>query len=70
MKTLFLEYTQRSTIAGLHYAFQPKQFLFGRLIWIVAIGILIFLGFWFSAQNYLQWKDKPVVTTITTTGNS
>jgi len=68
MKTLFLEYTQYSTIAGLHYAFQAKQLLFGRLFWIIAIGILTFLGFWFSAQSYNQWEEKPVMTTISSTG--
>jgi hypothetical protein len=68
MKTLFVEYTQVSTIAGLHYAFKAKQSLMGRVIWIIAVAILTFLGFWLSLQNYVQWKQDPVLTTITTTG--
>jgi hypothetical protein len=68
MKTLFVEYTQVSTIAGLHYAFKAKQSLMGRVIWIIAVAILTFLGFWLSLQNYVQWKKDPVLTTITTTG--
>jgi hypothetical protein len=70
MKTLFVEYTQVSTIAGLHYVFKSKQTLMGRVIWITSVTILTFLGFWFSLQNYLQWKETPVLTTITTTGFS
>jgi hypothetical protein len=68
MKNLFLEYTQTSTIAGLHYAFQPKQSIFGRLIWIITIAFLTFLGIWLSVQNYNQWKEDPVLTTISSTG--
>ena len=68
MKALFLEYGQTSSIAGLHYAFQPKQSIFGRLIWFNTILFLTFLGIWLSVQNYLQWEDSPVLTTITSTG--
>ena len=70
MKKLLVEYSQVSTIAGLHYAFQTKQSLMGRVIWISSVAILTFLGFWLSLQNYVQWKEAPVLTTITTTGLS
>jgi hypothetical protein len=68
MINLFLEYTENSTIAGLHYAFKPKQLLVVRLLWMAAIAILTFLGIWFSVQSYLDWNNKPVLTTITNTG--
>jgi len=68
MKSLLLEYTQNSTVAGLHYVFQPKQLLIVQLTWMVTIGILAFLGVWFSVQSYLDWNNKPVLTTITNAG--
>ena len=70
MKTLFVEYTQVSTIAGLHYAFKTKQSLMGRVVWMTSVAILTFLGFWLSLEYYVQWKESPVLTTITTTGFS
>jgi len=68
MRALLLEYGQSSTIAGLQYAFKPKQSFFGRLFWIFTVCILTLLGAWLSVENYLQWKDNPVLTTISTTG--
>jgi hypothetical protein len=68
MKTLFLEYGQTSTIAGLRYAFLPKQRFLGRIIWIITISILTLLGTWLSVKSYWDWKENPVLTTITTTG--
>ena len=59
---------QTSTVAGLHYAFKPNQTLAGRFIWFTVIIILAFLGFWLSLENYYQWKNEPVVTTISSTG--
>ena len=68
MKALLHNYLQTSTVAGLHYAFKPNQTLAGRFLWLNAIIILAFLGFWLSLQNYQQWKDGPVVTAISSTG--
>ena len=70
MQKLISSYTEKSTIAGLHYAFEPKQSLIGRTLWIVSIGILTCLGVYLSVQNYVQWMEEPVLTTITTTGNN
>jgi hypothetical protein len=69
MKALLIEYGQKSTIAGLHYAFKQKQSMIGRVIWMISLAILTFLGFWLSLKNYEQWKEEPVLTTITTTGS-
>jgi len=68
MKALFLEYGQNSTIAGLRYVFLPKQRFLVRIIWIIAVVILTLLGTWLSVKSYLEWKENPVLTTITTTG--
>ena len=70
MQNLLNSYTQTSTIAGLHYAFEPKQSLFGRITWFVSIAILTFLGAYLSLQNYAQWMEEPVLTTISSTGNT
>jgi hypothetical protein len=40
----------------------------GRFIWMTSLAILTFLGFWLSLKSYEQWKEEPVLTTITTTG--
>ena len=68
MKALLQNYLQTSTVAGLHYAFQPNQTLAGRFLWLTAIIVFAFLGFWLSLENYNQWKNEPVVTTISSTG--
>jgi hypothetical protein len=68
MKALLIEYSQKSTIAGLHYAFKQKQSMIGRVLWMISLAILTFLGFGLSLKNYNQWKEEPVLTTITTTG--
>ena len=68
MEALLHKYVQTSTVAGLHYAFKPNQTLAGRFIWLTVIIILAFLGFWLSLENYYQWKNEPVVTTISSTG--
>jgi len=68
MKRLFMEYSQRSTIAGLHYAFEPNQSVISRVIWMASVTVLTFLGFWFSLKSYQHWKESPVLTTIASTG--
>ncbi len=68
MKALLLEYGQTSTIAGLRYVFLPKQRFLVRIIWIIAVVILTLLGTWLSVKSYLECKENPVLTTITTTG--
>jgi hypothetical protein len=62
------QYSQNATICGLHYAFEPNQSLAGRIIWMLALMILSGLGIYMSIQNYQQWKEEPVLTTLTTTG--
>jgi hypothetical protein len=62
-------YGRSSTIAGLHYAFDSDQSIVGRTIWLLSVSVLASLGFYFSVQNYQQWQNEPVVTTLTSTGD-
>ncbi len=55
-------------ISGLHYAFKPKQSKIVSLVWLIAISVLTFLGFYLSFKNFIEWKNEPVLTTVTTTG--
>ncbi len=65
---LVIEYSQTSTIAGFHYIFEPKVTIIGKLIWLFLISLFTALGIYLSAENYSQWKNEPVITTLTSTG--
>ena len=62
------QYSTKSTIAGLHYAFEPKQSKIVNILWLLAIIVLTVLGAYFSIQSYIDWDNEPVVTTVTSTG--
>jgi hypothetical protein len=62
------QYSTQSTIAGLHYAFEPSQSKIFNFLWFVAILILTVLGAYLSVKNYIDWDKEPVVTTVTSTG--
>ena len=66
--SILQEYGQTSTVAGLHYAFEPKQSRLANVIWILLILTLTSLGVYVSIKSYIQWQEEPVVTTVTTTG--
>ena len=62
------QYSKQSTIAGLHYAFEPQQSKIVNFLWLVAIIILTSAGTYVSIQNYIDWRNEPVMTTVTSTG--
>ena len=62
------QYSQNASICGLHYAFESNQTLAGRIIWMIALLVLSVLGIYMSVENYNQWQDEPVLTTMTKTG--
>ena len=62
------QYSMQSTVAGLHYAFEPKQSQVVSFLWFVAILILTVLGTYLSIKNYIDWNNEPVLTTVTSTG--
>ena len=68
MWNLVFEYSQTSTIAGFHYIFEPKLTIIGKLIWLLLLSLFTVLGIYLSAENYIQRKNEPVITTLTSTG--
>ncbi len=68
MRNLIFEYSQTSIIAGFHYIFEPKVSTLGKIFWLFLIVMLTILGTYMSIQNYMQWKDEPVITTLASTG--
>jgi hypothetical protein len=61
-------FTSQSTIAGLYHVFLNDETLLGKIFWLLSIVVLAFLGVFVSVQNYLDWKNEPVVTTVASTG--
>jgi hypothetical protein len=68
IRIILREFASRSTIAGLHYAFEPNQSKFSNILWMILIIILTFFGDYTSVQNYGEWKAEPVLTTLASTG--
>jgi len=68
IERILRQYSTQSTVAGLHYAFEPKHSQIVNFIWFVAILILTFFGTYLSVKNYIDWDKEPVVTTVTSTG--
>ena len=68
LTTLLSDYIDYSTVAGLHYAFDRKQPKIGNVLWIISVFVLTFFGIYVSVQNFKEWKENPVLTTVTTAG--
>jgi hypothetical protein len=64
---ILAEYAEYSTIMGLIYLFFSYQTTFGRVFWIITIILMTVLGLYWCIQAYIEWKERPVLTTITTT---
>ena len=62
------EFADRSTIAGLHYAFDPKQSKLSNIFWMILVVILTFLGLYTSVKSFREWEAEPVLTTLASTG--
>ena len=69
-KDIFLEYSEYSTIQGLIYIFFAYQTIVGKIFWTIVLLLMLALGLYWCIQAYLDWQDKPVLTTITTTAYS
>jgi hypothetical protein len=67
---VFLDYTEYSTMQGLIYIFASYQTRFGKFFWSAALVLLFSLGIYWCAQTYQDWRENPVLTTITTTAFS
>jgi hypothetical protein len=68
IRIILKEFASRSTIAGLHYAFEPNQSKLSNILWMILIIILTFFGVYTSVRNYEEWKAEPVLTTLASTG--
>ena len=68
LKNILREFGEKSTVAGLHYAFEPRQSKVSNVIWIAFLIVLTFFGIFTSVNNYKEWKAEPVVTTLASTG--
>jgi hypothetical protein len=53
--------------ASYHVSLNDETLL-GKIFWLLSIVVLTFLGVFVSVQNYLDWKNEPVVTTVASTG--
>ena len=67
---IIVDYSEYSTIQGFIYIFFSYQTIFGKIFWIIVILGMLALGLYWCIQAYLDWQDKPVLTTITTTAYS
>ncbi len=67
---IIVDYSEYSTIQGFIYIFFSYQTLFGRIFWIIVILAMLILGLYWCIKAYLDWQEKPVLTTITTTAYS
>ena len=54
-------------VQGLIYIFFSYQTLFGKVFWILVVLLMLILGLYWCVLAYINWQNKPVLTTITTT---
>jgi hypothetical protein len=62
-------YSEYSTIQGIVYIFQSKQTVGGKIFWILVVSFFLFLGVRFSQSAFTNWKNSPVLTTLTSTAH-
>jgi hypothetical protein len=61
------DYAEYSTIMGLVYLFFSYQTTFGQIFWIITVILMTILGLYWCIEAYIQWRERPVLTTIRTT---
>jgi hypothetical protein len=66
--TLLNDYLDHSTIQGVDYIFNSKEKLGGKIFWMVVVSVLLFLSVYGSWIAYRDWQDKPVLTSVLSTG--
>jgi hypothetical protein len=64
---LVQDYSEYSTIQGIHYIFRLKQSEIGIFFWILVVLGMASLGMFWSIEAYNDWQDNLVLTTINTT---
>ena len=68
MIRIIREYAENTTIHGINYIFESGIPIIDRLLWIVAMVIMLCLASYMSTDAYIDWEDNPVVTTVKSTG--
>ena len=68
MIRIIREYTENTTIHGINYIFESGIPIIERLLWIVAMIIMLIFASFLSLSAYKEWEDHPVVTTVMSTG--
>ena len=64
------DFSDYASIQGLVYIFFAYQTIFGRIFWFVVVALMLGLGVYWIIQAYINWQDRPVLTSITTTAYS
>ena len=67
MKTV-KEFASNTTIHGIQYIFDEYVLIFEKVLWLVIFTIFSYLGISWSLENFHQWQNNPILTSIKTTG--
>lgn len=51
-----MQYSENSTTHGISYIFEEGQLLIERMLWFLAVVVMIVVAIWFSLQAYINWK--------------
>lgn len=51
-----MQYSENSTTHGISYIFEEGQLLIERMLWFLAVVVMIVVAVWFSLQAYINWK--------------
>ena len=68
LSKIIKEFADSTTIHGINYIFESGIPIIERLLWIVAMIIMLIFASFFSLSAYKEWEDHPVVTTVMSTG--
>ena len=64
--TFWQEYASISTVAGLHFIFEPKFNQWQKCVWAIVLFMLVILSLYWSVWIYVDWRLNPVQTTVVT----
>ena len=62
------QYADATSIHGIFYLFEHGRFMFERILWMVLLLTGTYLSIIMAISLYTEWRAKPVLTTVSTTG--
>ena len=62
------EYASSSSAHGIAYIFDNALKAFDRILWILAVCLGIGFAIILSLKAWIDWKDSPVLTSVSSTG--